>query len=73
MLPTFFPHYAVIYEPLYALSGKELNLCELSKPHVTYEQLRYTLSTAPALSLPDYSQSFELYTDASSCGIGPAL
>jgi RNase H-like domain found in reverse transcriptase/Reverse transcriptase (RNA-dependent DNA polymerase)/Integrase zinc binding domain/Chromo (CHRromatin Organisation MOdifier) domain len=38
-----------------------------------FEQLKYSLANAPVLNAPDFSQQFELWTDASTHGIGSVL
>ena len=38
-----------------------------------FEQVKYSLAHAPVLKAPDFSQPFELWTDASTHGIGSVL
>jgi hypothetical protein len=44
-----------------------------SQHRKAFEQVKYSLTNAPVLKAPDFSKPFELYTDASTHGIGSVL
>ncbi|GFU58170.1 retrovirus-related Pol polyprotein from transposon 297 [Trichonephila clavipes] len=64
----FIPRYADICEPLYQLKKKGAREAQDS-----FDQIKRTLTEAPILQLPNFSEQFNLFTDASGVGIGAVL
>ena len=71
----FIPQYATVAAPLSTLTKKEIaEPLPWEEEHVlAFEKLKQLLATAPVLHAPDYSQPFQLSTDASGVGIGSVL
>ena len=66
----FIPDFATISAPLAALSAGVDRFTWSEHHNLAFELLRVSLSTKPVLALPILSQPFQIYTDASSVGIG---
>ncbi|KAM1156709.1 hypothetical protein ACFX2B_027171 [Malus domestica] len=63
----------VIALPLTRLTRKEVKFEWDSKCEQSFQQLKYCLTHAPVLALPDDSGNFEIYSDASLNGLGCVL
>jgi hypothetical protein len=69
----FIKHYGILARPLTQLLCKgELFIWGPDKQQA-FELLKETISQAPVLAIPDFSQSFVLETDACNTGIGEVL
>ena len=69
----FIPHFAEIIEPLNRLLKKNKK-CEWgTEPIEAFEKIKEHLTSAPTLTCPDFSQPFQLETDASDIGLGVVL
>ena len=69
----FVPHFASLAEPLHRLMGKNAEFKWSPETELSFNTLKEKLTTSPILSAPDWSQSFELHTDASVYGLGAVL
>ncbi|GFV63872.1 retrovirus-related Pol polyprotein from transposon 297 [Trichonephila clavipes] len=69
----FIPRYADIYEPLYQLKKKGAKFNWSGEAQDSFDQIKRTLTEAPILQLPNFSEQFNLFTDASGVGIGAVL
>ncbi|GFU41017.1 retrovirus-related Pol polyprotein from transposon 17.6 [Trichonephila clavipes] len=69
----FIPRYADICEPLYQLKKKGAKFNWSGEAHDSFDQIKRTLTEAPILQLPNFSEQFNLFTDASGVGIGAVL
>ncbi|GFX08914.1 retrovirus-related Pol polyprotein from transposon 17.6 [Trichonephila clavipes] len=69
----FIPRYADICEPLYQLKKKEVKFNWSREAQDSFDQIKRTLTDAPILQLPNFSEQFNLFTDASGVGIGAVL
>ncbi|GFT19548.1 retrovirus-related Pol polyprotein from transposon 297 [Trichonephila clavipes] len=68
----FIRRYADICEPLYQLKkGAKFNWSK--ELHDSFDKIKRTLTEAPVLQLPNFSEQFNLFTDASGVGIGAVL
>nr|ADB85290.1 putative retrotransposon protein [Phyllostachys edulis] len=68
----FIQGYGIICKPLFAALKKNGFVWE-SKQQEAFMHVKTTMSSAPVLTLPDYSQRFTLEADASGYGIGAVL
>ncbi|KAJ8751836.1 hypothetical protein K2173_026032 [Erythroxylum novogranatense] len=68
----FIKHYGTIAAPLNRLMSKE-GFIWTQEAAEAFEHLKQTLSHAPVLRLPDFSQPFVIECDASGSGIGAVL
>ncbi|GFW74349.1 hypothetical protein TNCV_2412481 [Trichonephila clavipes] len=57
-------------ETLYQIKQKFKTICWLEETLVAFESITQATTEAPVLKLPDFNMQFELFTDASSIGIG---
>ncbi|GFW57757.1 retrovirus-related Pol polyprotein from transposon 17.6 [Trichonephila clavipes] len=69
----FIPRYADICEPLYQLKKKGAKFNWSGEAQDSFDQIKRTLTEAPILQLPNFSEQFNLFTDASEVGIGAVL
>ncbi|GFX22972.1 transposon Tf2-6 polyprotein [Trichonephila clavipes] len=69
----FIPRYADICEPLYQLKKKGAKFNWSGEAQDSFDQIKRTLTEAPILQLPNFSEQFNLFTDASGVGIGAVL
>ncbi|GFW76877.1 retrovirus-related Pol polyprotein from transposon 297 [Trichonephila clavipes] len=67
------PRYADICEPLYQLKKKGAKFNWSREAQDSFDQIKHTLTEAPILQLPNFSEQFNLFTDASGVGIGTVL
>ncbi|GFT03298.1 retrovirus-related Pol polyprotein from transposon 17.6 [Trichonephila clavipes] len=69
----FIPRYADICEPLYQLKKKGAKFNWSKGAQDSFDKIKRTLTEAPVLQLPNFSEQFNLFTDASGVGIGAVL
>ncbi|GFX62728.1 retrovirus-related Pol polyprotein from transposon 297 [Trichonephila clavipes] len=69
----FIPRYADICEPLFQLMKKGTNFNWYKEAQDSFDKIKRTLTEAPILQLPNFSEQFNLFTDASGVGIGAVL
>jgi hypothetical protein len=69
----FIQGYAQIVCKLYDLLKANAVFNFTDQHRKAFEQVKFSLSNAPVLKAPDFSKPFELYTDASTHGIGSVL
>ncbi|GFW60973.1 transposon Tf2-8 polyprotein [Trichonephila clavipes] len=69
----FIPRYADICEPLYQLKKKGAKFNWSGEAQDSFDQIQRTLTEAPILQLPNFSEQFNLFTDASGVRIGAVL
>ncbi|XP_019255164.1 PREDICTED: uncharacterized protein LOC109233755 [Nicotiana attenuata] len=68
----FIHHYAALARPLSDLLRKDSFRCG-EKEQQAFDTLKDKLGSTPVLTLPDFSQEFQVETDASGQGIGAIL
>ncbi|GFX08350.1 retrovirus-related Pol polyprotein from transposon 297 [Trichonephila clavipes] len=69
----FIPQYADICEPLYRLKKKGAKFNWSTEAQDSFDKIKRALSEAPVLQLPNFTEQFNLFTDASGVGIGAVL
>jgi hypothetical protein len=69
----FVRHFAVIAKPLTDLLKKGTLYVWTSDHELAFSTLKQLLSSAPVLSLPDFSKPFCIETDACQTGVGVVL
>jgi transposase InsO family protein len=69
----FMQGYAQTVCCLYDLLKKNAAFNFTEKHRQAFEQVKYSLANAPVLKAPDFSRPFEIWTDASTHGIGAVL
>ncbi|GFX78620.1 retrovirus-related Pol polyprotein from transposon 17.6 [Trichonephila clavipes] len=69
----FIPHYADICEPLYRLKKKGAKFNWSTEAQDAFDKIKRALTEAPVLQLPNFTEQFYLFTDASGFGIGAVL
>ena len=69
----FIPHFAEIIEPLNRLLKKNKKCKWGIEQTEAFEKIKKLLTSAPILTCPDFSQPFQLETDASDTGLGSVL
>ena len=66
-------NFAAIAGPLYALTRKDAVFHWSADCQAVFDHLKMLLTTSPITAFPDFSQTFRLYTDASTAGLGATL
>ena len=66
-------NFAAIASPLHALTRKDAVFHWSADCQGAFDRLKMLLTTSPITAFPDFSQSFRLYTDASTTGLGAIL
>ena len=69
----FLPHFSQIIEPLNRLLKKDKKWDWVMEQNKAFEKIKELLTSAPILTCPDFSQPFQLETDASDTGLGAVL
>ena len=69
----FISGFSQIARPLTNLTKKDRPFVWTEQCEAAFQELKTLLTTAPVLVLPDSSQPFEVYTDASLMGLGCVL
>ncbi|GFU53953.1 retrovirus-related Pol polyprotein from transposon 17.6 [Trichonephila clavipes] len=69
----FIPQYADICEPLYLLKRKGAKFNWSTEAQDSFDKIKRALTEAPVLQLPNFTEQFNLFTDASGVGIGAVL
>ncbi|GFT43039.1 retrovirus-related Pol polyprotein from transposon 297 [Trichonephila clavipes] len=69
----FIPKYADICEPLYRLKKKGAKFNWSTEAQDSFDKIKRALTMAPVLQLPNFTEQFNLFTDASGVGIGAVL
>ncbi|GFU64573.1 retrovirus-related Pol polyprotein from transposon 17.6 [Trichonephila clavipes] len=69
----FIPKYADICEPLYRLKKKGDKFNWSTEAQDSFDKIKRALTEAPVLQLPNFTEQFNLFTDASAVGIGAVL
>ena len=65
--------FAAIASPLHALTWKDAVFHWSADCQDAFDRLKTLLTPSPITTFPDFSQSFRLYTDASTAGLGAIL
>ena len=65
--------FAAIAGPLHALTRKDAVFHWSAECQDAFNRLKHLLTTSPITAFPEFSQSFRLYTDASTAGLGAIL
>ena len=66
-------NFTAIASPLHALTKKDAVFHWSASCQDAFDRLKMLLTTSPTTAFPDFSQSFRLYTDASTAGLGAIL
>ncbi|XP_057785651.1 uncharacterized protein LOC131003187, partial [Salvia miltiorrhiza] len=69
----FVPYFSSVAAPLTEVIKKHVEFKWGKAQEDAFQQLKYKLTHAPVLSLPNFSKSFEIECDASGVGIGAVL
>ena len=69
----FFQNFSRIAKPLTTLTQKGVPFCWSEKQETAFQTLKQALCTAPVLSLPEGTEDFVVYYDASNQGLGCVL
>ena len=73
LLPAICENFAAIEGPLHALTRKGAVFHWSTACQTAFDRLKTLLTTSPITAFPDFSQAFQLYTDASTAGLGAIL
>ncbi|GFT96661.1 retrovirus-related Pol polyprotein from transposon 297 [Trichonephila clavipes] len=65
----FIPQYVDICEPLYRLKKKLAKFNWSTEAQDSFDKIKRALTEAPVLQLPNFTEQFNLFTDASGVGI----
>ncbi|GFX61937.1 retrovirus-related Pol polyprotein from transposon opus [Trichonephila clavipes] len=66
----FIPQYADICEPLYRLKKKGAKFSWPTEAQDSFDKIKRALTEAQVLQLPNFTEQFNLFTEASGVGIG---
>ncbi|GFV34664.1 retrovirus-related Pol polyprotein from transposon 297 [Trichonephila clavipes] len=69
----FIKNYADLCMPLYNLKRKFKKIIWSIEAQKAFDVVKADITKAPVLKLPDFKKPFELFTDASSIGVGAVL
>ncbi|GFS74017.1 transposon Tf2-8 polyprotein [Trichonephila clavipes] len=69
----FIKNYADICEPLYNLKRKLKRFIWSIEAQKAFDVVKAAITKAPVLKFPDFKKPFELFTNASSIGVGAVL
>ncbi|GFS86503.1 retrovirus-related Pol polyprotein from transposon 297 [Trichonephila clavipes] len=69
----FIKNYADICEPLYNLKRKLKRFIWSIEAQKAFDAVKAAITKTPVLKFPDFKKPFELFTDASSIGVGAVL
>ncbi|GFT46262.1 retrovirus-related Pol polyprotein from transposon 17.6 [Trichonephila clavipes] len=69
----FIPKYADISEPLYRLKKKGAKSNWSTEAQDSFDKIKRALTEAPFLHYPNFTEQFNLFTNASGVGIGAVL
>ncbi|GFW68082.1 retrovirus-related Pol polyprotein from transposon 297 [Trichonephila clavipes] len=69
----FIPKYADICEPLYRLKKKGAKFNSSTEAQDAFDKIERVLTEAPVLQLPNFTEQFNLFTDASGVGFAAVL
>ncbi|GFW30828.1 retrovirus-related Pol polyprotein from transposon 297 [Trichonephila clavipes] len=69
----FIKNYTDLCEPFYNLKKKFKKICWSVEAQKAFDAVKSAITEAPVLKLPDFEQPLELFTVASSIGIGVVL
>lgn len=69
----FIPNFSDLASPITSLTKKGVPFVWSEKQQVAFNQIKRKLISAPVLHCPDFSQRFEIQTDASNVGLGAVL
>ncbi|GFV61236.1 retrovirus-related Pol polyprotein from transposon opus [Trichonephila clavipes] len=69
----FITNYADLCEPFYNLKRKFKKFLWSIEAQKAFDAVKAAITKAPVLKLPDFKKPFELFTDASSIGVGAVL
>ncbi|GFX44237.1 retrovirus-related Pol polyprotein from transposon 297 [Trichonephila clavipes] len=69
----FIKNYADLCEPLYKLKRKFKKLDWSIEGQIAFDEVKAAITKAPVLKFPDLKKTFELFTGASSIGVGAFL
>ena len=69
----FMPNYSVLANPLYALTHKDVTFEWSDECQQAFDRLKESLTHAPILAFPDFTQDFQMETDASGASLGAIL
>ncbi|GFU61858.1 transposon Tf2-9 polyprotein [Trichonephila clavipes] len=73
VIQKFIPKYSDICEPLYRLKKKGAKFNWSTEAQDSFDKIKRALTEAPVLQLPNFTEQFNLFTDASGVGIGAVL
>ncbi|GFV62186.1 retrovirus-related Pol polyprotein from transposon 297 [Trichonephila clavipes] len=69
----FIPNYADICGPLYRLKKKRAKFNSSMEAQDAFDKIKLALKETPVLQLPNFTEQFNLFTDASGVRIGAML
>ncbi|GFY01137.1 retrovirus-related Pol polyprotein from transposon 297 [Trichonephila clavipes] len=69
----FIKNYADLCKPLYNLKRKLKKFIWSIEAQKAFDAVKVAITKAPVLKFPDFKTPFELFTDASSIGVGAVL